>query len=30
MPSTFIFLHNYSEADCFQATPTPPISTQYV
>jgi len=30
MPSTFGFLHNCSAADCFQATPTPPISTQFV
>jgi len=30
MPSTFVFLHNYSEADCFQATPTPLIFTQCV
>jgi len=29
MPSTFGFLHKYSEADCFKATPTPLISTQY-
>jgi hypothetical protein len=29
MPSTFAFLHKCSEADCFQATPTPLISTQY-